>query len=275
MSGGRVDETVEEPDREFDRASERYAYVDPVLAEGLEQPTGPGAIYLEEASVLRPIATGDIFLGTSVPGPKDDARPPLAMIVSHPSAMRRGAELEPWARAAPVLPVHGFSKKKWTRGHFGVFPLPLLRGVATDNGFDIPDQGWAALLDFSAPVETAELDVRQRIACLSPDGMHLLLQQLVHETWVAVATKTLSRVFAPKLEELEMLQTWNEELVAKKVDAGGDLYEELAAAAGAFESVMSETNENRPISLRAMIEGGSSAGEAHRLFVAELSSRRP
>ena len=247
--------------------------VDTALAERLGEPSKPDAIYLDEASLYRPVATGDIFEGVAVPGPHEDSG--LAMLLAHPSAMRRGAELEEWAKAAPIEVVKGISAKKWTRGHLGVFPLPRLAAIAEANGFVVENRPWGALLDFSAPIETGTLDIHRRVACLAPEGIHLLLQRLVHaDTRVAVREHTLAAVFQPKLEELEMLQTWNEELVFPCVEAGGDLSAELARGAREFEEAMNTTGESRSNSIRELLESGTGAGMAHRLLAAEIGMRR-
>lgn len=275
MFGDHPEVAVGPPD-DADTEAATSAPYDPLLAERLGAPSEPKDIYLEEASSYRPISTGDIFGGIRVAGSTDEeASHGLAMLVAHPSAMRKGAALEPRARAAPVAPVKNLSRTKWSKGHFNVFPLPLLCPVAKKNGFNIDDRGWAALLEVSAPVETAGLDVRERIACLSPTGIHLLLQKLVHaDTRYPVKEDMLARVFAPKLEEIEMLQTWNEELVEPRVADGADLATELAQAAQEFEVVFGETGEFRSISLRSMLEDGRRAGEAQRLLAAEIRSRR-
>jgi hypothetical protein len=253
--------------------SEFVAQFDAELAERLGEPPSPEAIYLGEASPYRPIVTGDIFGGIAVPGPYAEAA--LAMVVAHPSAMRRGAELEEWAKAAPIAPVDGVSKKKWTRGHLGVFPLPRLATIAKKNGFEVEDRPWGALLDFAAPIETAKLDVQRRVACLSPDGIHLLLQRLVHaDTRVAVREDTLAAAFAPKLQEIEMLETWNEDLVRPQVDAGGDLAEELATGAQDFEEVMNVKGDGGVTSIRELLESGSGVGTAHKRLAAEIRMRR-
>ena len=232
----------------------------------------PGEIYLEEASPYRPIATGDIFGGVRVPGSnEDEADYDLTMVIAHPSAMRKGAAIEPRARAAVVAPVDGVSKKKWTPGYFDVFPLPLLSAIAKENGFEIAARGWAALLQVAAPIATEDLDVRRRVACLSPKGIHLLLQRLVHaDTRFPVREELIEEVFAPKLEELEMLQTWVEEFVLEELEAGADFDEALVAATRDFEAVM--TGGEKP--LRLLLESGEHSGEAHRLFAAEMRRRR-
>jgi len=265
-------------DLEHDAAS--GATSDPAIAAGLDAPSTPQDLYLEEASVYRPIATGDIFRGVVGPGFSESPANDLTMLLAHPSAMRRGAELELRARATPVVTENGLSRRKWAKGSYDVFPLPLLASVAKANGFEIEDRGWGADLGLAAPIKTKQLDVRLRVACLSPQGIHLLLQRLVHaDTRVAVRLDTLAQTFAAKLEEIEMLQTWNEEIVAPKVDSGGDLLQELSAQARDFDSVMNETTTERPVSLRQMLERRvgaiGQAGEAHRLFAAELAKRRP
>ncbi len=91
--------------------------------------------------------------------------------------------------------------------------------------------------------------------------------------------ETLAETFAPKLEELEMLQTWNEELVAPRVESGENLLEHLLMEAQEFEDVMAEKTAGGP-SLREMLERRgqagevSRAGEAHRLFAEVLRNRR-
>ena len=251
------------------------AEFDPVLAERLDKPARAEAIYLEEASLFRPIATGDIFQGATVPGPREDDEPQLAMVIAHPSAMRKGAELRPWLRAAPVICVDGLSKRKWAEGHFGVFPLPKLAATAEANGFEVPDIAWGAVLDLAAPIDTAKLEVQNRCACLSPEGIHLVLQQTVYsDTRVPVITGTLAQVMEPKLEELEMLQTWNETFVEEPVSDGGDLQNELAGAAKDFDDVMNATSPTQPESIRSLLESGTGSGTAHRLFATEIRRRQ-
>jgi len=167
------------------------------------------------------------------------------------------------------------STRKWTAGHHDVFPLPLLAQVTENNGFRVQPRGWAALLHLAAPIETHLLDIRRRVACLSPKGVHLLLQKLVlADTRFAVREDTLAAAFAAKLEEIEMLQTWNEELVAPLVDQGRDPIVELASAAHDFEAAFSAPREPTGRSLRDMLESRTDAGEAHRLLVAEIRRRR-
>ena len=68
-----------------------------------------------------------------------------------------------------------------------------------------------------------------------------------------------------------MLQTWNEALVEPRVSAGADLVAELTTAAWDFETTMSELRGGT--TLRAMLESGERAGEAHRLLAAQIRRR--
>ena len=233
------------------------------------------ALYLEESSLFRPIATGDIFRRVRVPGSTDaEAEFDLSMILAHPSAMRKGATLEDRVRAAPVAPVDNLSKTKWAKGHYNVFPLPKLAVIAEGNGFDIEARGWAVLLELAAPVETAGLDLNARVACLAPEGIHLLLQRLVHaDTRFPVREDLLATVFSPKLDELDLLETWNEELVAPLIDAGGDLGSELDKAAQEFDDLLSAARTDGS-TLRSMLEQADRASEARRLIHAEIRQRR-
>ena len=169
----------------------------------------------------------------------------------------------------------GIRKTEWTDGYADYFPLPLLSRFAKANGFDLANVPWAAHLQLAAPVPTVELDPRRRVACLSGEGTHVLLQRLVFaDTRVVVRTESLAYKIAPKLEELESLQTWNEDLVAPKVEAGADLDAELLAAATEFDGVCGATSDDRPVSIREMLESVDRRGEGHRLLMRELKERR-
>jgi hypothetical protein len=219
------------------------ATFEPELEDKLGRVEDPLELYLEEASFYRPISTGDVFLGVPVPGSTSEERASrLSMVLSHPSAMRKGPELEKRARAAPVVsvPDENFSATKYTVGYSDLFSLPRLGQVVRENGHDLADERWATLLNVTGTIETGDLDVRRRVVCLSPKGVTLLLQKLVNsDTRAAVRLDTIERVIEPKLEELEQLQTWNEALAAPKVDAGADLEVELRAVAHAFDEAMS------------------------------------
>jgi hypothetical protein len=196
------------------------------------------------------------------------------MVVAHPSAMRHGAQLESRARAAPVIPITGLSTTKWAAGHYNVFPLPLLHAIAAENGFTVDERAWGAHLELAAPADTTRFDVTQRVACLSPEGVHLLLQRLVHaDTRVPIRLDTLAAVFAPKLEELELLETWQEELAAPILARGGKVAATLAIAAADFEAYIAAAQSQGNESLRILLDDPRRASEARRLVAAEIRRR--
>lgn len=260
-------------DPSVESAAVQAANSDPILAERLASPESSKDIYLEEASLYRPIVTGDIFTGLRVPGCLDaDANHGLSMIIAHPSVMRQGAQLEERARAAPVAPRNGLRRSQWSPGYYDVYPLPVLTEIAGDNGFDIANRGWCAVLQDSAPIETKLLDVRQRVACLSPLGIEILLQRMVHsDTRVPVKAELIGQVFAPKLEEIELLETWCEELVSQSSE---HLQRDLEEAARDFEGFLSTTSEYSEMRIRDMMESSSQRAGARRLILAEIRRRR-
>lgn len=249
----------EEPDQ--------LALADPEL-ERLGTVTDARDLYLEEASIYRPISTGDIFFDAPVAGSTAEERASgLTMVLSHPSAMRKGPELETRVRGGPVVEVEGLSTVKYTPKHFDVFALPCFGEVARENGHEVVDGRWAARLIPGGSVESACLNVRQRVACLSPKGVTVLLQKLVHaDTRAAVREDTIEGTIASKLEEIEQLQTWNETLAAPKVEEGGDLAEELLAVARDFDQTV------KP--LAALLNDPLRRGEVWRRLSAELRIRQ-
>jgi hypothetical protein len=259
-------------DSDVESSGDYAARQDPILAERLDAPSEPTVIYLEDASLLRPIATGDIFRGIVVPGStSSESAHDLTMVVAHPSAMRKGAILEPQARAAPIMPVSGLRRSKWSGGHYDVFPLPLLAKVAARNGDGgVGNRAWGARVDLAAPAQTADLSVRRRVACLSPEGVLLLLQRLVHaDTRFPVKIEHLRRTFLPKLDELDLLETWCDDLV----DPDGDLEAQLASLALAFDQYLQVVDEATGMSIRDMLSSDTQAPIARRLIHAERRRR--
>lgn len=248
------------------------------LAERLATPSSAEAMYLEEASVYRPISTGDIFRGVPVPGSTtEESAHDLTMIVAHPSAMRRGGTLEDRARAAPVVKKDGLRKSQWTVKHkpADYFPLPLLARFGKANGFDIEDLPWGANLQLAAPIPTRDLDLRRRVVCLAREGVHVLLQQLSFaDTRVVTKLEYIVHMIEEKMEEIESLQTWNEDLAMPKVEAAGDLDAELRVVAEEFDAVCEAVSDERPTSIHTLLANPDTRGEGQRLLMRELKARR-
>jgi hypothetical protein len=262
--GGELEDEVEVP---------FTAPFDPVIAERLDRPSSVEAIW-EEASVNRPISTGDIFRGAPVAGASpDETAHDLTMLLAHPSAMRRGAELEPRIRGACVLPTKGVRKSEWTDGFYDSLPLPGLSQAAAQSGATVKNAPWAALFSTSGAVDSSLLKVDDRVASLSHVGVHLLLQKLVHaDTRVAVSIPTLAATFAPKLDEIELLQLWNEDVLGDAGLTGDELQARLRAEAEAFETFLDLGRAD--VTVRKMLADPQRAGEARRLIMEELRRRR-
>lgn len=262
-----------EDDRDVDPHAIREASVDLELADRLDVPASALSIYLEEASVYRPILTGDVFRGVEVPGSTEqESGYDLTMIVGHPSAMREGPKLADRVQASPVFPIAGVRRTAWTPDRFDIFPLPCLRDVAKTNGFDIDHRAWAGDLRLAAPISSGLLDVRSRVACLSAEGVVLLLQRLVHcDTRAAIRLDTLEAVFLPKLNEAELLESWTEEILT--AHPPDDLPAGLAQCAQEFDAFLDMTDEHNEMSLRTMLGGPRHQPAAERLIWAEIERR--
>jgi hypothetical protein len=190
------------------------------------------------------------------------------MILSHPSAMRKGAYLESRVRAGPVIKDNRLSPTTYNAGFLDLFTLPRLSNAASENGHDVDDEPWATSLAATGVVESAALDVTRRVACLSSSGVVLLVQKLVNsDTRHAIRLDTVENVMALKLEEIEQLQTWCEEIAAPRVEAGTPLADALQDAAVSFEETL--------IPLRELLKDPVRRGEAWRQVADARRERRP
>src|SRR5690349_601886 len=107
-------ESVDRSPSDERNAAETEATFDEELDEKLGVVDDARELYLEEASFYRPISTGDVFLGASVAGASNEEEASgLAMVLSHPSAMRKGPVLADRLRAGPVLAVRGIHPTKY------------------------------------------------------------------------------------------------------------------------------------------------------------------
>lgn len=261
-------------EEEGDADAIREADADPALAERLDVPASPRSIYLEEASVYRPILTGDIFRGVPVPGSTaEESAFDLTMIVSHPSVMREGPRLASRAQGAPIFPIGGVRRSEWSPKRFDIFPLPCLHEISEANSVDgVPRKPWAADLRLSGPIDTTQLDVTKRVACLSIERVLLLLQRLVHtDTRAAVRLDTLESVFMPKLNEVELLENWTE--AALSANPPEDLGAGLAQCAEDFDAFLDTVSQASETAIREMLGSRRHQTAAQRLIEAEIAQR--
>ena len=261
--------TSELPPDDIDLEAGFQPEYDERLDESLGIPSTVEALYLEEASVYRPLGTGDIFVENSEEATGGSPQG-LVMLVAHPCAIRKGPVLEPRAKVAPVVRAQGVSKSKWTNGYFDFFPLPGLRNVAAENGFAVDDRAWGALLKEAAPVDTESLTVANRAACLGPEGIRLLLQRLVHsDTRVAVKPLAIEATYKPEAEELELFETWNTDLVPPRLANGEPLDEALVAEAREFDAFVGSGSP----SPRQLLRQADTISQGRRLITQEIRRR--
>lgn len=246
-----------------------------ILTDSRGKPVSPERIYLEEASVYRPIVTGDIYRTGDTAGTATEANSGLIMVTSHPSGMRSGPALEEYVRAAPVVVDERLSARKANVKIADLFPLPRLTDLF--HGDDSLEAGpWGVRVDRAAPIESSALRLSGRCACLSGYGIALLFQCIAFsDTRVLIREDTIESRLAPKLIEIEWLENWNEDLVKPRLESGADLEAELAAEAVEFDCVMTaDRGEGR--TLQTMINDLSALPpvEAEHIMSAELRSRR-
>jgi len=179
----------------------------------------------DEVVAYRPVFTGDVFEGALVRPPRGDAEPRTVMIIQHPCAMRpNGVALALSLLVAEVVRYGALKPEKWS-GSGKLMPLPGLRQEAPSGKKD-----FAALFDNTYHVHPEDLG--ERIACLSPRGLNLLLQRWVyHSSRVVVPTFTYNEAVSSVYEEADIIEEWCE-----LATAAGRTIAEATADAGAWLS---------------------------------------
>lgn len=171
----------------------------------LEEWDGAHSLYLtrgDEVSSYRPWFTGDVFEHVSVPAIDDTD---LAIVIAHPCSMRAGPNLKDRILVAAVRTHEATPAHKWTDGYFNRMPLPELHGDGAPFH--------AAWLEDIGVVRTGALELGTRIACLSPFGVNVLQQRLVHNlTRLEVGTSKFWEAFSRTYEESDLLEEWTEGL---------------------------------------------------------------
>lgn len=171
----------------------------------LDRPDSIDQLYLYRGSEVvehRPLMQGDVFEAIEIPGLDDG--PGLALILTHPCSMRRGAK---WAKrilVARVVQSDPIPLDHWPDRHFRVMPLPGLK-------LEDKEEHYSARFEDCGSVAPDQLMEAKRIACLDPVGITLLQQRYVHYlTRYEAARVTLLEVSEPDLIEAELLEDWLE-----------------------------------------------------------------
>lgn len=182
-----------------------------------------------EVSWSRPILQGDVFKDVVLPGFGDEPR--IVQIVTHPCAMRRGADLLPRITVAPVEPYGAVEGTAWD-GHLRVMPLADLEN-GTHYATRFPDVT-------ACPADLVTLD--RRIATLSNRGIYTLQQRLIkHYTRLEVPIPVLRQESAPVLEEAEQQRDWVETVL----DESDWTTASIDAEARAYDAWLSEGDPSR------------------------------
>ena len=173
------------------------------------QPKGPQgweSLYRargDDVAVERPTFTGDVFRVDE----HADGNSGLIQLVQHPCALRLdGIHLLPALIAVSVEYRANAQDLGWS-GNYKMMPLPALSPEAPDG---IPHA--VALFDSPLVVTPEQLASGERVACLSPVGVNLLLQRWVHHnSRVVVPTHKYQDATGGPFEEADILEEWCED----------------------------------------------------------------
>jgi hypothetical protein len=199
----------------------------------LEEPRSADDLYLARSpdlggvSVLRPIMTGDIFRGVDIPGvgPEEGDSERLALVVSHPCSMRLGAKLKDHVHSVRVVKCAPIKLNEWPKRFYDRMPLPDLTVIVDPDDISSDDPAaeialrtqegaHAALFDLRGRVESSQLALDQRIACLTEQGVAFLYQRMSHwDTRYAPQVEELMAACNPVFAEIDLWEEWNERLV--------------------------------------------------------------
>ncbi len=189
----------------------------------LETFSRPEDLYLARGSDVnpyRPLFTGDVLDSVRIPGIQEGG---MAVVLAHPCSMRRGtAKLRPRTLVASVTRIGTVGPAEWSRGHYRRSPLPELA----------PGADYAVEFESLGQAETVHLRSGKRLACASVFGVNLLQQRLIHHlTRFAPETFRLHEVSAHTFEEADLLEEWNDTILAAGVpeEASERAFEEFLA----------------------------------------------
>ena len=217
------------------------------MAIQFEVPSSPESLYVHRGSdipLTRPVFQGDVFTRLQIPGIDDgaDAADSLIMLIGHPCSMRAGPALRKRLQAVRVSPYELLADSGWRSGHLRVMPLPDLRPASTGTAH------YAARFEDIGVVASADLDASLRIAVLSDVGVRILQQRLIayYTRYDAVDVATLDEASRPAMEEVDLLEEWNEAFCGDL--AGDELTARLTAEAAEFDAfIRNPDNDGRTV----------------------------
>lgn len=236
-----------------------------------EVPNSSDALYVHRGNdipLTRPVFQGDVFAGYKIPGidegPEgDDA---LIMLIAHPCSMRAGPALRQRLQAVRVGPYELLTDSAWRSGHLRVMPLPDLRASSTGATH------FAALFEDIGVVASADLELSQRIAVLSDLGVRILQQRLIvyFTRYAAVDLATLDEASRPAMDEVDLLEEWNEVLCADLT--GEQLVARLAEEAAEFDAFIHNPDSDG-LTVQQMLREPQNRAAARRRVRTEIARR--
>lgn len=200
------------------------------MARALECPGGEGSpdwdsLYRargEEVVRHRPIFTGDVFEKATVQS-IGETKTKTVIVLQHPCALRAdGVNLHSRLMVAELRNHKVIPPEEWETGHYAKMPMPELISSVTSG-----KRNQAAFFDEPYLVGAEALVLDKRIACLSQNGVNLLLQRWVHHnSRVVVPTHTYQGQTSPSYEEADLIEEWCE----GRLDGGVELQEAATEA---------------------------------------------
>lgn len=195
----------------------------------LDSPSSVEDLYLDRGRPVepwRPVMQGDVFAGVTLHGlePHD-----MVLVLSHPCSMRgANGALVPRLQAVAVRPRQPIPLQDWVSRCIRWMPLPEL--IEGDQQF------YAGALNDIGTIESANLDLSNRLACLSERGI-LLFQQRFAANLARVKVKltTLERASGAVLIEAELQEEWLGALAQRRCATGEDQDAVLAEETAAFD----------------------------------------
>ena len=201
------------------------------MPDQLETPSSPLDLYLARGSdvnVDRPLLQGDVLADIEIPGVEDGQG--VAAILTHPCAMRRdGVHLTECLLVARVDIAADVPLARWVDGNYKIMPLPEMLAAG--------GQSYSLAYDLCGRVASGELESAERLACLDPFGICLLLQRMVHhQSRVIVPTSKFHEACAHVFEEVDLTEEW--------LDAARGVGEDLDASAVEFHEFLRAPRED-------------------------------
>lgn len=175
------------------------------MANEMDKPSDPADLYRalgDDVNPARPTLTGDVFEDVPVTNPDGTTTIRTAMILDHPCSLREdGINL---VDRLLVAEVRRTNQGSWRQGNYNRMFLP-----APFPGADGKANPCAAFFDASYHVSPEQLEAGNRIACLTPAGINLMLQRRVkHFSRVTVKTFAFMEANLGVYDEADLIEDW-------------------------------------------------------------------